>query len=131
MSTFYGSGMSLPLGRQVGMGYPTASPASLSSRVPEFLPPASATCDNLSVMQRLDQVVMLIQDQAKETAAIKQQISILTSDVEEVKAMNQSTPTSSSSSTPKPTFKKLPTELSVRISVSYYANSIYWMLGCC
>ena len=124
------------LGTVSGMGQYGALKRGLSSSfVPEYLPPSSSVDSihqNIAVVQRLDQVVLLVRQQAEETAVIKlQQLTSLKTEVEEVKALHADlsstmSSTSYSLNTPHSVNKKLPKELSV--SLEHYSrdcNYIY------
>lgn len=98
------------------------------SHLRDMIPPSSCA-DNfqdIGVVQRLDQVVALIWEQAEETAMIKQQLTSLKSEMEmkSLNAAQSSAISSSSSTTPQPVCKKLPTELLVRL-ISVYCLIIF------
>ena len=87
------------------------------------MPPThtAGTCENrFSVIrfgQKLDQVVSLVREQAKETATIKEELSTLWSQLNEIrensKLLTESVCSSTNSNTPVIVAKKIPAELSV------------------
>ena len=105
--TFYGRGSRLET---------TASHFSSFSAHPSWLPadgqayfPPSETAIN----QKLDRVVTLLEAQGKETEKLKSEVAALRDDVERLKKEEPAT----SRSRATPTSSKLPTELSVSLSM--------------
>ena len=115
--SFYGQGVSLSRSAVPGMNYPFPSgsfkPAATSRA-------AGAPFLEIGVTQKLDHIVSLFKEQAKETATIKEELSALRSEMNEIrqnsKFLTESVASSSNSSTPTNVTKKIPTELSVSCS---------------
>ena len=87
--------------------------------VPGFVPPSTYNSrQDVGIHQRLNELKGLILQQAKETSAIKQQLSSLKAEMEEVKAIHTELlsmiNSSSCTTSPHVVSKKLPKELSVR-----------------
>ena len=119
---FYGPGMSLSRSPIPGMSYPRAHPFPSGSY--EHVAPTQQAAGvdqppDLSFGQKLDQVVSLIRKQAQEMARIKEEFTVLRSEMSKIqqnsKLLTESV-SSSNSSTPVNVVKKIPSELSVSAS---------------
>ena len=123
--SFYGQGVSLSRSPVPGMSHQPAHPfPSLSyEHVPSSSHAAgSSFCESrfsdISFSQKLDQVISLVREQAKETATVKEELSALRSEMNEIKENSRfltESVSSSTSSTPVNITKKLPAELSVSL----------------
>ena len=112
--SFYGPGM------RIGYGGPSLG-GPRTTLVPEYLSQSTTENaeQNITLLQRLDQIVALVREQVNETATIRQELRTLKTEVEEVKTLQvaRSATLSSSSSATRPASKKLPKELSVCLLV--------------
>ena len=84
--SFYGPGMTIGYMGRPSLSETTPPPPSL---VPDYFSPNSRPVrpaeneQSVGLLQRLDQIVALVRDQAKETATIKQEIRSLKTEMEE------------------------------------------------
>ena len=111
--SFYGQGVSLSRSAVPGMSYPFPSasyePTSHAAGTP-FLKNWFA---DISFTQKVDQIVSLVREQAKETATIKEELSALRSEMNKIRQNSKfltESVSSSDSSTPVNVTKKIPAE---------------------
>ena len=118
--------MSLDLAQSPTIGFPVCASRSafairtprlrLSTFVPDYVLPCSVECQDVDIMQRLDQLVAMVKEQSKEMISIKEQVD-LSAEVQQLKTFISSCslllmgPSASGTSTT--VRKKLPTQLSV------------------
>ena len=117
--SFYGQGVSLSRSSVPGMSYPFLLYRT-STRPPPTRAAGAPFCESrfsdISFAQKLDQVVSLVREQANETATIREELSALRSEMNEIRQNSNfltESVSSSNSSTPVNVTKKIPAELSV------------------
>ena len=115
--SFYSRSSSLSRPQAVGLGYPPVQPYSSDGALFHSSGSVDSCFSEVGLGQKIDQMVHLIREQAKETALIKEELCSLRADMKELQDTNKvlsESVSSSSSSTPPEVQRKIPTELSVR-----------------